>query len=403
MTENQRRQGVSPHVLIIGGGIGGLCLAQGLMNEGISVAVYERASSPAEGGQGYRLSLKKIGTDALRACLSPTLFELCAATAIRPATRMVFTDHELNPKFAKPIPPADGDNETFGVNRLTLREILLSGLDNAVHHGRTLARFEQPVAGGVVAHFTDGTAASGDLLVGADGAESVTRKQLLPHARLASLNWSIWGRTPLTPGLLHAIPDVLVDTFNRVIGPEDIAFSAVTCRTREPVEQAAVRIAPTARLTDVPDYLSWTLTLPDEPRDADPSALLLGVQDRIRSWHPAVRHIVDNADVPATFPVEIRSALPVDPWPTTTTTLLGDAIHTMSPGRGDGANTALRDAHLLRDTLVAVRHGAALLDAVARYESEMLRYGFDAVARSRAAPFAPPRPRVTHGGGLPFA
>ena len=31
-----------PHVLVIGGGIGGLCLAQGLRGAGVSVAVYER-------------------------------------------------------------------------------------------------------------------------------------------------------------------------------------------------------------------------------------------------------------------------------------------------------------------------------------------------------------------------
>src|SRR5690242_17028395 len=104
-----RREGASPHILIIGGGIAGLCLAQGLIGAGISVAVYERAASAAAGRQGYRLSLRKPGTDALRACLPGPLFQLCAATAIRPATRMVFTDQQLNPKFAKPVPSPEFD------------------------------------------------------------------------------------------------------------------------------------------------------------------------------------------------------------------------------------------------------------------------------------------------------
>jgi SnoaL-like polyketide cyclase/FAD binding domain len=45
-------------------------------------------------------------------------------------------------------------------------------------------------------------------------------------------------------------------------------------------------------------------------------------------------------------------------------TLLGDAIHTMSPGRGEGANVALRDAQLLRHALVEVAtNGASLAQA----------------------------------------
>jgi len=64
-------------------------------------------------------------------------------------------------------------------------------------------------------------------------------------------------------------------------------------------------------------------------------------------------------------------------------TLLGDAIHNMTPMAGIGANTALRDADLLRRELIGVRDGELPLSAaVARYERQMLDYGFKAVARS---------------------
>jgi 2-polyprenyl-6-methoxyphenol hydroxylase-like FAD-dependent oxidoreductase len=63
----------------------------------------------------------------------------------------------------------------------------------------------------------------------------------------------------------------------------------------------------------------------------------------------------------------------------------------MTPGRGEGANTALRDAGLLRDALVDVAAGRLpLVDAVERYQAEMLRYGFQAVADSLDRPFGPP-------------
>jgi 2-polyprenyl-6-methoxyphenol hydroxylase-like FAD-dependent oxidoreductase len=50
------------HVLIIGGGIGGLCLAQGLRRRGVSVAVYERDRTPDARLQGYRLSIEPPGS-----------------------------------------------------------------------------------------------------------------------------------------------------------------------------------------------------------------------------------------------------------------------------------------------------------------------------------------------------
>jgi 2-polyprenyl-6-methoxyphenol hydroxylase-like FAD-dependent oxidoreductase len=64
--------------------------------------------------------------------------------------------------------------------------------------------------------------------------------------------------------------------------------------------------------------------------------------------------------------------------------LLGDAIHTMTPGRGAGANTALRDAALLCKTLTEVQRGREpLVDAIHDYEVEMLRYSTEAVLESR--------------------
>ena len=45
------------HVLIIGGGIGGLCLAQGLQRAGVNATVYERDRAITDCLQGYRVAL----------------------------------------------------------------------------------------------------------------------------------------------------------------------------------------------------------------------------------------------------------------------------------------------------------------------------------------------------------
>ncbi|HEY2038608.1 MAG TPA: FAD-dependent monooxygenase, partial [Edaphobacter sp.] len=69
---------------------------------------------------------------------------------------------------------------------------------------------------------------------------------------------------------------------------------------------------------------------------------------------------------------------------TSNVTVLGDAVHTMTPGRGVGANTALEDAALLCKRLVEVRDGEKeMLDALRAYEAQMLQYSRVAVLESR--------------------
>jgi 2-polyprenyl-6-methoxyphenol hydroxylase-like FAD-dependent oxidoreductase len=82
----------------------------------------------------------------------------------------------------------------------------------------------------------------------------------------------------------------------------------------------------------------------------------------------------------------IRTSRSVDAGPASRVTLLGDAIHSMTPYRGIGANVALRDAALLLRQLVRAAHGELPeLDAIAEYERAMRRYGFAAVRGSLEA------------------
>jgi 2-polyprenyl-6-methoxyphenol hydroxylase-like FAD-dependent oxidoreductase len=66
-------------------------------------------------------------------------------------------------------------------------------------------------------------------------------------------------------------------------------------------------------------------------------------------------------------------------WEPSPVTLLGDAIHNMTPMAGIGANTALRDADQLRRSLTA---GHDPLDAIGRYENAMRRYANQALKLS---------------------
>jgi 2-polyprenyl-6-methoxyphenol hydroxylase-like FAD-dependent oxidoreductase len=103
-----------------------------------------------------------------------------------------------------------------------------------------------------------------------------------------------------------------------------------------------------------------------------------------RDWHPDLRRLIALSDPTTIFRVNIRTSVPVSPWQSSNVTLLGDAIHTMTPGRGVGANTAMRDASLLCRRLTEVRDGVRpLVEALHAYEAEMLEYSARAVLESR--------------------
>jgi hypothetical protein len=253
------------HVLIIGGGVGGLCLAQGLKQSEISVAVYERDRSVHFRYQGYRIHINTDGSRALHDCLPENLFSLFVATSSKPTTgRFTIFDPQLKERFSMPLPRAVADPSFLlitDVNRLTLCEILLAGLEGIVHFDKTFERFEQMDGGQVCAYFADGASATGDLLIGADGSNSVIRKLIVPDAKLADTGRVIYGKTPLTPETMQWIPDSWVNGFSRAAGPDGVAMGAGAYRKREPFAEAAAKYAPSLHLSETQDYLMWTLNV----------------------------------------------------------------------------------------------------------------------------------------------
>jgi 2-polyprenyl-6-methoxyphenol hydroxylase-like FAD-dependent oxidoreductase len=392
-------------VLVIGGGIGGLCLAQGLRRSDTDVTVFDRSPSPVAARQGYGFTINGDGDRALRECLPQHLYELYRATSCpAPVGDFVLFSSAGKVIFRKPLPTASG----VTVNRQTLREVLFAGLGSAVRFGKDFARYEHQPGGLVTAHFADGARETGHLLAGADGASSTVRAQLIPGAEFDDFGRSIYGKTPLTRELRDVIPPGFLTGVPRAKDASGVTLGAGAFVKQEPFEDAVARIAPGVRLSATPDYLRWTLSLRDGVVPSHQFWTTHGPElgqiaaSLVAGWHPALRAVVEQADSTATFPFGIFCARPVQLWDAPAITLLGDAIHTMTPGRGEGANTALRDAALLTTRLAEVTTGRIpLREAKRSYETEMLRYGFTAAANSTRPYFAeamrrhPERPAQT--------
>lgn len=398
--------GSSFHVLIVGGGLGGLCLAQGLRRAGVSVAVYERDTTPVIRKQGYRIHIDARGANGLRACLPSHLFELFTATASPPGHQITVMNKHL--KKLRVIGSRDGVDTTSpapfnaGVDRLTLREILLAGLDGIVSFGKEFSHYEQQADGSVQASFTDGSVARGNVLVAADGVNSRIRQQFLSHAAIVDTGTRcIYGKVLLTEATQPFIPDSLPHGFTVAVSMQLSMALGLVEFPRSPIE-AAAQLAPEVQFHTSGSYLMWSLNAPRAQFAAsdedlfrmDSMELRQLVLKQIQSWHPNLRALIAASDPAEIFPIAVRVSVPCDPWQSAPVTLLGDAIHAMSPAGGSGANMALLDACLLCQTLTSIAHGKRpLVQALHEYEERMLKDGFEAVRFSaRGGTLAPSAP-----------
>lgn len=387
-------------VIIIGAGTGGLCLAHGLTRAGISVAVYERDRTRTDGLQGYRVGIDADGSRALHACLPPEVWQIFLATCARPPENFTILTERLDEVLSLKLPddsdPITGEKS---VSRMTLRQVLLTGLDDIAHFDKVFTRFEQNADGSVTAHFADGSSATGDVLIGADGTSSRVRQQYLPQAKLRDSGiLGIAGKIPLTDANRRLLPEKVFNGVSMVMAPRGF-FSIIHVMEfpwRDRQSRMAAAQSDTSVLAHWPgllfdntrDYMMWGMggarqNLPANLLDLRGEELLHVAQRVTRDWSPVFRELQRQTDPSTCFPLNIRTSEWPSPWLASNVTLIGDAIHTMTPGRGVGANTALRDAELLCRQLVAARDGRlVLLDGIAIYEAEMRDYAFAAVEKS---------------------
>lgn len=342
----------SLRVLVCGGGIAGPALAHWLARGGHRVTVVERF--PALRATGAQVDLRGQGIEAI------TRMGLLDAVRDRLVDEpgVAFVD-------ARGRTRATIMANTSGRGRQTLTseyEIMRGDLVRILHEatkddveyvfGVSVERFEQGDTE-VVAHLSDGTSRTVDLLVGADGQGSRIRRALLPPGapdpyRRVGMHMAYWfvprvatdgnvRDTYLAPGGRMIMrrshhPDETQVYF--VLREESAAASAVH---REPVEK---------------QKRFWT----DRFRDA--------------GWQ--TERFLDGMATTASFYSQEVLQVRTDTWSRGRVALVGDAAHCASPYSGMGVSGGLVGAYVLAGEIN--RHPGDLPRALADYDTVLRPY-----------------------------
>jgi 2-polyprenyl-6-methoxyphenol hydroxylase-like FAD-dependent oxidoreductase len=347
-------------VLIIGAGLGGLTLLHGLRRAGLDAHVFERSADQGAQPASYGIHLDADGLRALHDSLPAENWKRIDAAGVPAPAIIRFLDPRrgvlatVDKRF--PEHATDPVTKRRAISRGELRDALLHGTEPLVHWAKTFTGYELR-DDGVRAFFDDGTHADGDLLVGADGSNSRVRHQRLPDLRRQDLGIvNIAGRVRLAGPLTAALPADLVDGGINNVVPAGSGWMFMSTWATEYVVWA---------------WAAAETSYPRGVRDFDGTQLKHIVTDRIAAWSAPWRTLVEATDPATVTTVPLRTMPRLDDWAPSRVTLLGDAIHNMTPMAGIGANTALRDADQLRRALV---DPATPIDGIGTYETAMRDY-----------------------------
>ncbi len=317
---------------VVGAGIGGLAAAIALSRAGWEATVYEAAAELQPLGAG--LSIWPNGVRALRSLGLDGVVEAAArpGAAVRRADGSALAGFEstaIEDRFGEPL---------VCVHRADLHAALLQELgDGTLRRGMRLTGLD-----GEELRFADGSAERADLVVGADGINSVVRAALVGDGE------------PRDSGL--------------------VAFRGVAQFDGEVAEGewwGPRGSAGMLRLGGGRVY--WFVCFRGEPV---PEAL----SSHLADFGPGLAEVVERTPEEAVLLHRLFDRKPLRHWSDGPRTLLGDAAHPMLPFLGQGACSALEDAVSLGRACGANESVAA---ALAQYERERLKPTTALVAGSR--------------------
>jgi FAD-dependent urate hydroxylase len=303
-------------VLVIGAGVGGLAIANGLIDKGHDVQVFEHAEALRTTGAG--ITVWSNGTAALRELgveIEASGRPLHSLRSVTETGRLLWEADlgEVTERLGSP---------TVQIPRRTLIAEMAAALPPGVLHfgRRCVGVTEHPDH--VVVEFADGGPVIGDLVIGADGQRSVVRREVLGGDPARPTGWASWQ------GLTRS----------------DLPIA----RGHETLNVAG-RNAHCGLIPTGDGLLHWWFDMPW--RDGDPVLSVAELRRVFRGWPDPVEALLASvADDDLGFFPHIRHKVP-QVWGGPRSTLLGDAVHAMPPAVAQAANQTLEDAWLLTQFL----------------------------------------------------
>ncbi|SFF87645.1 2-polyprenyl-6-methoxyphenol hydroxylase [Blastococcus tunisiensis] len=225
----------------------------------------------------------------------------------------------------------------IGLLRPELYERMLAAIPaGTIRFNARVERIEQDERA-VTLHFTDGTSAEHDVLVGADGIDSLVRRTL-------------WGDAPKREHRLHIFGGF---TFEDVAGT--VPNKCVLTHSRT-VQGSWTSIRNKGR--DGHQWWVLTSTDPDAPAPADLRSTAAELAEGFPAPLPGLIAATEPQDVQRWV---LRDRPALKQWSKGRATLVGDAAHPTSPYAAYGAGMSIEDGYFLG---VALR-GADLTDPAA--------------------------------------
>jgi salicylate hydroxylase len=311
--------------MIIGGGIGGLFVANALIAQGLRVSVYEQASALGEVGAGVFVTPNAV-RHLERVGLGPAVEKWGA----RVGPGSYYFRHDGTPIAPVQVSDASGWNATFGMHRADFVDFLAANLPaGVVHTGHRAIRLEQNTDVARV-EFANGTTAEAEVVVAADGIHSVLRPYVVPPSR------PVFHGTICYRGLISRdrLPNWPMDRWQMWAGPSK-HFLVFPVRHGTMVNYVGFVPA------DEEMKESWSAP-------GDPAVL----RREFEGWDPRIGNVLKQVD--KTFRWALYDREPLPTWTKGRLTLLGDAAHPMLPHLGQGANQSIEDGMALATILAQV-------------------------------------------------